>query len=79
MCNNRVRSTWNSWRGLSGVICDKKVPVKLKNKLYKTVIRLILIYGSECWALHRAAKDGHNRDENAKMDSGQNKERPNQE
>ena len=38
--DNRVRSAWNSWRGLSRVICDKKVPVKLKNKLYKTVIRL---------------------------------------
>ena len=37
--DNRVRSAWNSWRGLSGVICDKKVPVKLNNKLYKTVIR----------------------------------------
>ena len=37
--DNRVRSAWNSWRGLSGVICHKKVPVKLKNKLYKTVIR----------------------------------------
>ena len=34
--------------------CDKKVPVKLKNKLYKTVIRPTLVYGSECWALHRA-------------------------
>ena len=52
--DNRVRSAWYSWRGLSGVICDKKVPVKLKNKLYKTVIRPTLIYGSECWALHRA-------------------------
>ena len=51
--DNRVRSAWNSWRGLSGVICDKKVPVKLKNKLYKTVIRPTLIYGSECWALHK--------------------------
>ena len=53
----------------------------MKNKLYKTVTRPTLIYGSECWALHtqsRAAKDAHNRDENAKMDSGQNKERPNQ-
>ena len=37
--DNRVRSPWNSWRGLSGVICAKKVPVKLKNKLYKTAIR----------------------------------------
>ena len=35
--DNRVRSAWHSWRGLSGVICDKKVPVKLKNKLYKTL------------------------------------------
>ena len=40
--DNRVRSAWNSWRGLSGVIWDK-VPVKLKNKLYKTVIRPTLI------------------------------------
>ena len=52
--DNRVRSAWNSWRALSGVICDNKVPVKLNNKLYKTVIRPTLIYGSECWALHRA-------------------------
>ena len=28
-------------------------PVKLKNKLHKTVIRPTLIYGNECWALHR--------------------------
>ena len=54
--DNRVRSAWNSWRGLSGVICDKKVPVKLTNKLYKTVIGPTLIYGSECWALHRAVQ-----------------------
>ena len=66
--------TWNAWRGLSGVI--KKVPVKLKKKLYKTVIRPTLIYGSECWALHRAEQQ--NRNENAKVDSGQNKERLNQ-
>ena len=33
--DNRVRSAWISWRGLSVVIGEKKVPVKLKNKLYK--------------------------------------------
>ena len=74
---NIVRSAWNSWRGLSGVICDKKAPVKLKNKLYKTVIRPTLIYGSECWALHRAEQQ-RNRYEDDNMNSGQNKERPNQ-
>ena len=43
----------NLGEGLSGVICDTKVQVKLKNKLYKTVIRPTMIYGSECWALHK--------------------------
>ena len=30
---------------------DKKVPVKLKSKLYKTVVRPAMVYRSECWAL----------------------------
>ena len=38
---------------LSGVIYDKKVPVKLKSKLYKTVVRPAMVYGSECWALRK--------------------------
>ena len=32
---------------------DKKVPVKLKSKLYKTVVRPAMVYGSECWALRK--------------------------
>ena len=33
-CKNRVRLAWNKWRDVTGVICDKKVPVKLKHKIY---------------------------------------------
>ena len=33
-CKNRVRLSWNKWRETMGVICDKKVPVKLKVKIY---------------------------------------------
>ena len=35
------------------IIYDKKVPLKLKSKLYKTVVRPAMVYGSECWALRK--------------------------
>ena len=38
---------------LSGVIYDKKVPMKLKSMLYKTVVRPAMVYGSEFWALRK--------------------------
>ena len=28
-----------------------KIPLKLKGKFYRTVIRPILLYGSECWTV----------------------------
>ena len=40
--------------GYLWVICHKKVPVKLKKEVYKTVIRPTLTYDSQCWALNRA-------------------------
>ena len=38
---------------LPGVIRGKKVIVKLKSKLYETVVRTAMVYGSECWALSK--------------------------
>ena len=35
----RVSAAWCKWRDLSGVIGDKKMPRKLKTKIYMTVIR----------------------------------------
>jgi len=34
----------------SGVLCDKRILMMLKGNLYKRVVRLIMSYGSECWA-----------------------------
>ena len=30
--NNRVKLAWMKWKQLTGVLCDKKVPIKLKDK-----------------------------------------------
>ena len=47
----RVSAAWGKLRDLSGVISDKKMPRKLKIKLYMTVIRPVLLYGEECWTV----------------------------
>ncbi|PVH47796.1 hypothetical protein PAHAL_4G154400 [Panicum hallii] len=37
----------------SGVLCDKKVPQRLKGKFYRTAIRPVMLYGAECWPTKR--------------------------
>ena len=48
---SRVAKAWSKWRELSGVICDKKIPTKLKLLIYQTVIRPTLRYGCETWPM----------------------------
>nr|XP_009593913.1 uncharacterized protein LOC104090513 isoform X1 [Nicotiana tomentosiformis] len=46
---HRIGAGWMKWRLASGVLCDKNVPLKLKGKFYKVVVRLTMLYGAECW------------------------------
>ena len=46
----RVGAGWRNWKKCSGVLCDRRMPVKLKGKVYKTVIRPAMLYGAEMWA-----------------------------
>ena len=41
--NNRVKVAWAKWREVSGVMCDKKMPIKLKDKIYKTIVNDIWV------------------------------------
>ena len=34
---HRIQSGWNNWRMITGVLCDKKVPLKLRSKKHKAI------------------------------------------
>jgi hypothetical protein len=51
---HRVKCGWQKWREATGVICDRRIPHRLKGKFYRTAIRPALTYGAECWAAKRA-------------------------
>ena len=44
---HRIQSGWNNWRKITGVVCDKRVPVKLKGKIHKAVVRPAMMFGLE--------------------------------
>jgi hypothetical protein len=50
---HRISIGWLKWRQAYGILCDKRVPQKLKNKFYRTTIRLAMLYGAECWPTKR--------------------------
>ncbi len=39
------------WIRATGVLCDCKIPNKLKGKFYRIAIRPAMLYVSECWAM----------------------------
>uniref|UniRef100_A0A914WA90 Reverse transcriptase domain-containing protein n=1 Tax=Plectus sambesii TaxID=2011161 RepID=A0A914WA90_9BILA len=52
----RVNATWIWWREVAGVLCDKKMPIQLKSKIYRTVVRPVALYGTECWPATKVAE-----------------------
>uniref|UniRef100_A0A7C8Z989 RNA-directed DNA polymerase n=1 Tax=Opuntia streptacantha TaxID=393608 RepID=A0A7C8Z989_OPUST len=46
--NQRIRVGWQKWRNALRILCDKKIPVELKGKVYHIVVKPVVLYGSEC-------------------------------
>ena len=51
--NNRIRIGCMTWNEVSGVMCDKNMPVEVKDKVFKTIIRPAMTYGRECFAVNK--------------------------
>ena len=49
----RITAAWNKWRECSWVVYDKKMPRRLKVKVYTKVIRPVLLYGAEVWVTRK--------------------------
>jgi hypothetical protein len=51
--SHRIKADWLMWHQASGVLCDPMVPLKLKDKFYRTMIRSAMLYRAEYWSTKR--------------------------
>ena len=45
------------WGEMIGIMCDKSIHTGLRVAVYKTVIRAVLVYGSETWTRRKDEQD----------------------
>ncbi|EYC17540.1 hypothetical protein Y032_0030g2121 [Ancylostoma ceylanicum] len=45
----RANAAWNKWWQVTGVMRNRKIPLKLKSKICRTVVRSVTLYEAEYW------------------------------
>ena len=50
---HRVQAGWRNWRRMSGVLCDRRINVKVKGRVHKTVVRPAMLHGAETWPVKK--------------------------
>ena len=41
--NHRIKVGWQKWKNASGVLCDRRIPLRLKGRVYRIVVRPALL------------------------------------
>ena len=49
-----IQAGWINWKRMTGVLCDSRVRRSVKGKIFKSVVRPAMIYGSETWQIKKA-------------------------
>jgi len=52
--NHRIKVGWQKWRNASGVLCDRRIPLRLKGRVYRMIVRPALLYGTEYWLIKKS-------------------------
>ena len=51
---HRIQSGWKNWKRVSGILYDRRISLRVKGKVYKTVVRPTIMYGAEKWTVNKA-------------------------
>ena len=51
---HRIQTGWQNWKRVSGILCDRRISLRVKGKVYKTVVRPAMMYGAETWTVKKA-------------------------
>nr|XP_009757270.1 PREDICTED: uncharacterized protein LOC104210150 [Nicotiana sylvestris] len=51
---HHIGASWMRWRLASRVLCDNNVPLRLKGKFYRVVVRPAMLYGAKCWPVKKS-------------------------
>ena len=43
-----------NWKRVSGIVCDRRISLRVKGKVYKTVVTPAMMYGADTWAVKKA-------------------------
>ena len=49
--DKRIQARWIAWRKITGLLCDRKVPVGLNGRIKKIMVRPAMLYGKETVAV----------------------------